>query len=342
MSAPSSNVVPEMSLPSQYWNAISQEDKNEFIHLRNNFHHGQKISSKDRRIITFSKELSIVLRYLERSEENREERCVLCGVCFVGPIVCVNTRQLKSFLSRCKSSINGSFQQLGFVALRTKAKARSCVLTALPSLQNHQSILRQWTVRYASDEARFCFVSSYSSLLRKMPEISPDDLFDEKKPTPRRTQSSNYFLPPNAQQMAQQFQFGLNQQTQMQNQFQGSSPLLSPQQQNTSSLIGHPFSNSMFSAPRSLNFQPKQIDFELSSIEDFDHPEPPIDFEPYNNFSVSLSYDNFQDINLNQPTLSFDDLDEPGSVLVPPTEKSMTRSQSAFVWDALPDNLFDI
>lgn len=339
MSAPSSNVVPEMTLPPQYWNAISQEDKNEFIHLRNNFHHGQKISSKDRRIITFSKELSIVLRYLERSEENREERCVLCGVCFVGPIVCVNTRQLKSFLSRCKSSINGSFQQLGFVALRTKAKARSCVLTALPSLQNHQSILRQWTVRYASDEARFCFVSSYSGLLRKMPEITQDDLFDEKKPTPRRTQSSNYFLPPNSQQMAQQFQqFGFNQQAQMQqNQFQGSSPLLSPQSQNTSSLIGNPFGNSIFSEPRPLNFQPKQIKFDLASIDDFDNPEPPSDFDPYN-FSSSLSCDNFQDLSFNQATLSLDDLDDiPGSVLAQ-SEKSMTRSQSAFIYD----DLFDI
>ncbi|KAK8886472.1 hypothetical protein M9Y10_041935 [Tritrichomonas musculus] len=341
MSAPSSNAVPEMNLPSQYWNAISQDDRNEFIHLRNNFHHGQKISSKDRRIITFSKELSIVLRYLERSDENREERCVLCGVCFVGPIVCVNTRQLKSFLSRCKSSINGSFQQLGFVALRTKAKARNCVLTALPSLQNHQSILRQWTVRYASDEARFCFVSSYSKL--KMPEITPEDLFDEKKPTPRRTQSSGFYLHPNSQQMAPQFQFGINQAQQQQTQFQGSSPLLSPQQQNSTTMINN-FSNPLLSAPRPpVSFQPKQIDFELSSIDDFDPMEPPNGLDSYNNFSLSVSYECLQDIDvgLNPPPLTLDDDMDSFSVTgFPQTEKSMTRSQSAFVWDPLSDNLF--
>ena len=182
--------MPEMNLPSQYWNAISQDDRNEFIRLRNSFHHGQKISSKDRRIITFSKELNIVLNYLERSDDNQEARCVLCGVCFVGPIVCVNTRQLKSFLSRCKSSINGSFQQLGFVALRTKAKARNCVLTALPSLQTHQNILRQWTVRCASENTDFCYLSSFS--VSQLPEITEADLYDEKSaPSQQRNQQKS-------------------------------------------------------------------------------------------------------------------------------------------------------
>ncbi|OHS94075.1 hypothetical protein TRFO_39710 [Tritrichomonas foetus] len=169
----------DLHLPQSYWNQLSQDDKNEFLRLRTNFHHGQKISSKDRRIVTFRKELLIVLNYLERGQENMETRCVLTGVCFAGPLVCVNTRQLKSFLSRCKSSINGSFQQLGFVALRTKAKAKSCVVAVLPSLENHQNILRQWTVRYTSVDAQFCFVSSYP--YSNLPEITEDDLFDEKK-----------------------------------------------------------------------------------------------------------------------------------------------------------------
>lgn len=171
--------MPEIHLPPQYWNQISQDDRNEFIRLRTSFYHGQKSSSKDRRIVTFSKELTIVLRYLERSQENMECRCVLTGVCFVGPYVCVNTRQLKTFLGRCKSSINGSFQQLGYVALRTKAKARTCVITALPSLQSNPNILRQWTVRYVSEDTRFCFISSFPHV--SMPVIEEDDLYDEKK-----------------------------------------------------------------------------------------------------------------------------------------------------------------
>lgn len=170
----------DAQLPAVYWNMLSQDDKNEYCRLRQSFHHGQKISSKDRRIVTFRKELNAVLHFLERSEENKEARCVLTGVCFAGKVVCVNTRQLKSFLARCKSSINGSFQQLGYVALRTKAKAKTCVITALPSLQNQQHILRQWTCRVVSEDAQFCFVSSFRHV--KLPEINDEDLFEEKKP----------------------------------------------------------------------------------------------------------------------------------------------------------------
>lgn len=69
---------------------------------------------------------------------------------------------------------------MGYVALRTKAKARSCVVAVMPSLQNEQNILRQWTVRCASEDAHFCFISSFSHV--QLPQITEDDLYDEKRP----------------------------------------------------------------------------------------------------------------------------------------------------------------
>jgi hypothetical protein len=105
---------------------------------------------------------------------------VVAGGCFAGSVACVNTRQFKGVLKRCKSSINGSFQQLGYVALRTKSKARQCVTTVLPSLQNEQAILRQWTVRVVSLGAAFCFVSSFCHAI--LPEITDDDLLEEAPP----------------------------------------------------------------------------------------------------------------------------------------------------------------
>lgn len=167
---------------SSIWNQLSQDDKNEYLRIREEFRKNQKVSSKDRRVVTFRKELMTVLQFLERGPDNLETRCILTGLCFAGPIVCVNTRQLKSFLCRCKSSINGSFQQLGYLALKTKSKTRNCVVAVLPSLENHQNILRQWTVRVVSDEAQFCFVSSFSNV--KIPvKIEEDDLFFEKNMT---------------------------------------------------------------------------------------------------------------------------------------------------------------
>lgn len=169
----------EILLPSIYWNKLTQEDKTEFQKLRNHFHQSQKISSKDSRLVSFSNELHTVLKFIEKSEQGRECRTILTGVAFAGPFICVNTRQLKCFLGRCKSSINGSFQQLGYVAIKTKSKARACILAILPSLISDQNILRQWTVRCASEDAKFCFVTSLTSI--QLPIVTNDDLNEDHK-----------------------------------------------------------------------------------------------------------------------------------------------------------------
>jgi hypothetical protein len=169
------------SLPSFFWNQLSQDDKSEFIRIRSSFHESQKTVSRDRRSITFHRELNTAFQFIERRPDHIDVRAILTGVCFAGPIVCVNNRQLKSFLSRCKSSINGSFQQLGFVALRSKAKARDCVAAVLPALQN-MPISRQWTARYVSEDAPLCFLSSIPR--DNLPPILPEDLYDERRTVP--------------------------------------------------------------------------------------------------------------------------------------------------------------
>lgn len=164
---------------SPYWLSLSQDDRDEFTRLRHHFHQCQKVTSKDPRLVCFANELRTILSFIEHSPQGRENRTILAGVAFAGPYICVNTRQLKNFLGRCKSSINGCFQQLGYVALKTKSKARTCVLSLVPSLVNDQNTLRQWTVRWASSEAEFCFVTSLTNV--QLPNITDDDLNDERK-----------------------------------------------------------------------------------------------------------------------------------------------------------------
>ena len=139
--------TPDISLPQNYWSVLSQDDKDEFMRLRSTFQHGQKISSKDRRIVTFSKELNLLIRYLERSPENLEARCVLIGVCFVGPYVCVNTRQLKSYLCRCKSSINGALAKMGYSTAPIKGDLSRGLVMAIPFLKGNFAEQRMWTIR---------------------------------------------------------------------------------------------------------------------------------------------------------------------------------------------------
>ena len=169
----------ECSSYLSYWKILSEDEKEEYVHICDTFKNEEKKTSKDKRIISFPNELSKIVSYIERSEFNKEARCILVGICFCGPILCLNNRQLKFLTCRCKSSINGSFQKLGYVSILCKSKSRDCVTTALPSLKSHPTILRQWSSRFISNSTLICFVPSIINV--QMPEILPEDVHEEKR-----------------------------------------------------------------------------------------------------------------------------------------------------------------
>ena len=167
---------PDVIVSMKHWNNLNDDDKSVYLKMRSQFLNQLKSHSKDRKCLTFSNEVLSILTFVDRSPDNREDRAIVSGLAFAGPFVCVNTRQLKSFIGRCKSSINGSFQQIGYLAVKTKAKAKECICTFLPSLQNDPGILRQWTIRYCKNSV---FVSQYQP--SKIPSISDDDLYEDKR-----------------------------------------------------------------------------------------------------------------------------------------------------------------
>lgn len=328
---------PESSLPATYWNHLSQSDKAEFLKLRNQLHQSQKTSVKDRRLVSFSNEMTTILQFLEQSESGREWRCILAGVAFAGPFICVNTRQLKNFLGRCKSSINGSFQQLGYVAVRTKSKAKSCVLSVIPSLANDPNLLRQWTVRCASDDAHFCFVSKFQPY--PMPTITPEDLNEERKPqiltassefnNLQKSNNSNEIsgLPPKSLSAINQSTAMMikqqQQQSQQQKQKQQKQNYRHQNQNYQNNILGSQTSNSQ-------PIKKRVYDFDLSYFNDLKPQEKIPEMTP--SYSVdylqTLTHSNVDDwsdlSNIYQGELSLTDEWDPI------IQKTMSRSQSAF------------
>ena len=161
-----------------YWNMLPEDEKEDYLRIIEEFRNEEKKTSKDKRIFSFPNERSKIINFIERSEVNKEVRCILVGICFCGPILCLNNRQLKLLTCRCKSSINGSFQKLGYVSILSKSKSKDCVLAALPSLKAHTTILRQWSSRYVSSNTLLCFIPSIVNI--QTPEILPEDVHEEK------------------------------------------------------------------------------------------------------------------------------------------------------------------
>lgn len=169
----------EIKLPCNHWGLLSSEDQSAFRQLHVHFIQQQKDHIKDRRNNCFFNDILCLMNFIDYSSIRRDDRAICVGLAFSGPFVCVNTQQLKTILGRCKSSINNSFQQIGYDAVKNKSKSKEAVLAIIPSLIAEQNTLRKWTVRCASETANCCFYSIYHT--PQLPFISDEDLYDDKK-----------------------------------------------------------------------------------------------------------------------------------------------------------------
>jgi hypothetical protein len=59
----------------------------------------------------------------------------------------INIRQLKILLGRCKSSINGSLQQIGFVSRPPGQSVDRELMRLIPLLVDDHMELKKWTIR---------------------------------------------------------------------------------------------------------------------------------------------------------------------------------------------------
>ena len=140
--------------------ALSAEDRQAYEHLRESFAKKQTSLKRDRHVNSFSQELRHIVAFVERRPEGRELRAVNAGLMFNGTFICVNTKLLKILISRCKSSINSSLQQLGYSSLKNKAKAHECLISSISILKGNLELAKQWTVRYSIAPLCFPFFST--------------------------------------------------------------------------------------------------------------------------------------------------------------------------------------
>jgi len=147
MESPSSNedTMKVLQVPVLYWECLGCDEKIDYMNMRNSFAKSHCNNNQERQPASLFNDLQAVLTFVESRKKNQEARAIVAGIKKVGKYICVNTRQLKCLLCRCKSSINNSFQQLGYVS--AKSKSKNVLLGSLPSLLHNPILLRQWTIR---------------------------------------------------------------------------------------------------------------------------------------------------------------------------------------------------
>ncbi|OHT12420.1 hypothetical protein TRFO_17801 [Tritrichomonas foetus] len=99
----------------------------------------------------FKKQLETIREFIEKIPNLKEQREMECGIAFIDDCICVQIHNLKNTLNQCKSSVNNSFQYLGYISIRSRTQSNHYLFSALPTLKI-MGTSKQWSVRTRSNE----------------------------------------------------------------------------------------------------------------------------------------------------------------------------------------------
>ncbi|KAH0790628.1 potassium/sodium hyperpolarization-activated cyclic nucleotide-gated channel 1 [Histomonas meleagridis] len=140
----------ERSYPKpMYFDLLSEEDRSAYVLLQAAL---SAPSCKNRRnhcIETFKKIVTAIKAFVVQDDKDDWRRALVCGICWLNgdDEIAINTRQLRLLTSKCKSSINGSFQLIGYGSAPPRTETSSSLLKHFPFLKDNFAELRQWTIR---------------------------------------------------------------------------------------------------------------------------------------------------------------------------------------------------
>jgi hypothetical protein len=129
------------------YDSLSDADKKEYGALRTIISRPCVKNRRNKSIETFSQIIECIRRFVVRTDADDRKRALACGICWIGDTVAVNIQQLSHLTSRCKSSMNGTFQMMGYGTIPAGCDAACALLDYLPGLRGNFTELRKWSVR---------------------------------------------------------------------------------------------------------------------------------------------------------------------------------------------------
>lgn len=161
----------------QYFNLISKEDQDKYSNLRSTLSSHVCRNRRGKRLETFAEMLNAIQIFCIRGDSDDWKRCLVCGVCWIPNGIAINTRQLGLLIDKCKSSINGSLQKMGYTTLQSRSESSAPLIEAIPALKSNFAELRQWTVRLFLAQTPQPVIPTYNSSIS----------CQFSSPTPQRT-----------------------------------------------------------------------------------------------------------------------------------------------------------
>lgn len=130
-----------------FFDLLSESDRKGYIDLRNELMSSDTKFKRYQRITSLRDALYAIHKYCTRNSNDDWKRYLVCGVCWMGWDIAINTRQLRILINKCKSSINGALAKMGYSTAPIKTEGSSSLLKAIPFLKGNFVELRMWTIR---------------------------------------------------------------------------------------------------------------------------------------------------------------------------------------------------
>ena len=157
-------------------NILSEKDLDEYQNMRRCFFSDSSKSKKGERLELLNKRLNHIKSFIEKPDGNEWKRGIVCGIFFLKNSLAINIQALRTLLGKCKSSINGSLQQLGYIARPQTTEFTSELTQKIPLSFRHIAEINKWTMRVrqtpeqTSYQEPFIIELPESYLLPKTPE----------------------------------------------------------------------------------------------------------------------------------------------------------------------------
>ena len=138
----------EVKIIPNYFEHLNEEDKNEYQKLRILLSDPSCKNRRNKSTKTFEDVVIQIKKFVVRNQEDDWKRSYVCGICWLENGIAINVRQLKILISKCKSSINGSFHRLGYEIIQPGAEYITSLISIFPFLKENFPELRKWTIRH--------------------------------------------------------------------------------------------------------------------------------------------------------------------------------------------------
>ena len=137
----------EVNYSPKFLNLLSSSDQTQYHLLKEALSSHVCRNLRGKRLQAFVELLASIKKFCIRNDMEDSIRCLVYGICWVPNGIAINTRQFGLLVNKCKSSINGSLQQLGYTTLQNRTESNSTITQAIPFLKDNFIELREWSIR---------------------------------------------------------------------------------------------------------------------------------------------------------------------------------------------------